>query len=246
MKKIIPIQFNSPKILLGKLTTKCVFIFLIFFMGFLFSSRSQTNPKNINNFTDKSGLRQGNWILFWKDMDTLHRCGSDHECSADKLASNFLNSGYKLETKFMECTYKNGVIEGLVIHYFPSGKIKSKKFFTNGKTDGMYQSFYESGQLKETGVIKNHTQAGISSMYYENGNLKARVTFNENGKINGSYNNYYENGMIQSVMYYYVGKRSGYGLSFDTTGKLTNKYYYIDGAKVNDSLEKKNELDVIL
>src|SRR3989344_6515271 len=93
---------------------------LLFFLFFVQPISFFGQSVNGSNKTDSKGIRQGDWVLFWKDIDTLNRCGNGNSCTPDMIALGYVNEGYGPNTKFMTCTYVDGSIEGLVEKFYPN------------------------------------------------------------------------------------------------------------------------------
>jgi hypothetical protein len=76
-----------------------------------------------------------------------------------------------------EVTFKNGVREGLMKAFYPSGKVRQTFWYRNGLRQDSAIWFYEEGQLFRTTPFKNDTISGTQKQYYRNGRLKAKLNY---------------------------------------------------------------------
>lgn len=196
-------------------------------------SFGQQIRKDTLNFTDSNGLKQGHWILYWKDIDTLAFCRLDQY------------KDFRLNTKFEEGDFIDGKKEGLWIQYDAGGHISWKKQFKHGKVEGIYEVFYPSGILMETGYWKDGKQRGQNFVYYENGNLQYEGCHDSDAKLIGYSIQYYSNGIIKDISYRYNGKKEGYSLLYDSLGYEKSKKYFKAGIEIRDSIIFNVELDAL-
>ena len=115
------------------------------------------------------GIAKGQIV---REIDAL---GGYSGIVSDKTAIQFnLNKG-NLQGKFVinnaegkpdyECSYKDDVLDGARIEYYPNGKVYKKENFVNNEYDGKQEYFKEDGQLWASISIKKDELHGDSLLY---------------------------------------------------------------------------------
>ena len=77
--------------------------------------------------------------------------------------------------------YKNGIINGVVTHFYDNRKLKYKSLFKNGIEDGAFKQYYENGVLEIETFYKNGKLEGLRRDYYKSGKLEVEG-LQKNGK----------------------------------------------------------------
>ena len=115
----------------------------------------------------KDGMKQGEWIYFEQNGDTLQILNY----LLDSLnGKSFYYENNKL--KSVE-TYKNGIEHGENIFYYESGQVESKGQIENNVQEGELINFYPNGKLKGIYYMKNGSPLGEFKNYYQNGNIQS-------------------------------------------------------------------------
>lgn len=96
---------------------------------------------------------------------------------------------------------KDGLLNGEVIIYYKSGKVKQITNYREGKLDGRLTSYYESGSVKWQEEYKDDTLEGEYFHFYENGVLSKRGNF-EKSSPTGEWIFYHENGEVKEKKIY--------------------------------------------
>jgi len=73
--------------------------------------------------------------------------------------------------------FKNGLREGVLIHYYPNDSIKTKVFYVNDKAEGEVTGYLENGRLRYKGFYKNGKKYGDEYFYYPNKCIEAFHTY---------------------------------------------------------------------
>lgn len=76
-----------------------------------------------------------------------------------------------------EVTFKNGIREGLMKSFYPSGKMRQTFWYKNGVREDSAKWYYEEGQVFRSTPYKNDTVDGIQKQYYRVGRLKAKLGY---------------------------------------------------------------------
>ncbi len=107
--------------------------------------------------------------------------------------------------------YRNGVKEGPVIKFYPSGDTAEVIHFSQGKKEGPWLQYYDGGRLKLTATYQHDRLEGPFIMYWPDGS-----------------------NMLQGQ--YHQDVRQGKWYLFDKKGHLTKTISYTDG--IPDNLEE--------
>lgn len=81
--------------------------------------------------------------------------------------------------------YENGVLEGKVINYYPSGEVAEEIPYENGLKEGVWKQYFTDGKLKLKATYVNDLLEGLMLVYYQNGVPE----------ISGMYENNFKHGM---------------------------------------------------
>lgn len=105
----------------------------------------------------------------------------------EKLAATGLYRGQEKDSTWtyydfegnllMREDYKNGILHGEVIKYFPNGKIAEVKNFDNGVQVGSWEQYYESGKPMAKGTYVNGSLHGEATYYYSNGKPRLKGSY---------------------------------------------------------------------
>lgn len=131
-----------------------------------------------------------------------------------------------------EVTFKNGVREGLMKGFYPSGKVRQTFTYKNGFREDSAKWFYEEGQVFRSTPYRKDTVDGIQKQYYRNGRLKAKLgykkglrtpyleEFTDDGKLVGGYP-----GLVVNVKDDYKSK-GVYRVTLELTNKSHDVKFY--------------------
>ncbi len=84
---------------------------------------------------------------------------------------------YSKRTLTYEATFKNGVREGLMKSYYPSGKVRQTFWYRNGMKEDTAVWFYEEGNVFRKTPFKRDSMNGVQIQYYKSGAIRARMAF---------------------------------------------------------------------
>ena len=76
-----------------------------------------------------------------------------------------------------EVTYKNGVKQGLMKTYLPSGKLYQTFWYRNGHLEDTAKWYFDDGKVFRTTPFKNDSMNGVQTQYYRNGKVRAKLNF---------------------------------------------------------------------
>jgi antitoxin component YwqK of YwqJK toxin-antitoxin module len=84
---------------------------------------------------------------------------------------------YSKKTLTYEATFKNGVREGLMKSYYPSGKLRQTFWYRNGMKEDTAVWFYEEGNIFRKTPFRRDSMNGIQIQYYKSGAIRAKMSF---------------------------------------------------------------------
>lgn len=97
-------------------------------------------------------------------------------------------------SKKSEYNYKNGVLNGEALTYYPSGALREKMFFNNGKMHGKAYGYLENGSVSVLNYFENGQIVQFESFYpsgrlekkwiYEKNFVKSKLGYSESGVLN--------------------------------------------------------------
>lgn len=134
--------------------------------------------------------------------------------------------------KKFEGVYTSEGKKGLWKYYDSFGNLSSEENFNkNGLLDGSVKAYYPSGQLKSVSNYKDNTLNGMYATYHSNGKLKTEGWYVD-GKTEGYVYSYYIDGTLEQKEYYLQDELTGYKESYYVTGKLEKEELYKDNKLV--------------
>lgn len=78
--------------------------------------------------------------------------------------------------------YANGVLEGTVITYYPSGSVAEEIPYKNGLKEGVWKQYFTDGKLKLKATYVNDLLEGLMLVYHQNGVPEISGTYENNFK----------------------------------------------------------------
>ncbi len=97
-------------------------------------------------------------------------------------------------------------VTGVLVEYYPSGKIKEETPCVNGKREGIKKEYYPTGIIEEEVSYTAGVKNGLRKEYYKNGTLKDEVTY-VNGEKDGLRKEYHKSGALKKQRTYSRGKK---------------------------------------
>jgi hypothetical protein len=76
-----------------------------------------------------------------------------------------------------EISYKNGRKNGLTKTFYPSGRVRTTRWYVNDMLQDSSIWYYEEGQIFRVTPYYNDTIDGVQKQYYRTGQLKARLGY---------------------------------------------------------------------
>jgi hypothetical protein len=76
-----------------------------------------------------------------------------------------------------EATFKNGVRNGLMRSFYPSGKLRQTFWYENGMKEDTAVWFYEEGSIFRKTPFRRDSMNGVQIQYYKSGAIRARMKF---------------------------------------------------------------------
>jgi hypothetical protein len=76
-----------------------------------------------------------------------------------------------------EVTFKNGVRNGLMRTFYPSGKLNQTFWYENGVREDTAKWYFEDGKVFRATPFKKDSMEGIQTQFYKNGKIRAKLNF---------------------------------------------------------------------
>lgn len=149
-------------------------ILLLLFTGSFFYTKAQylkyeVQDKDTVNNVDVNNLKQGVWREFWPNGDlkseTMYK-----DNKKNGLEIVWYDSPDCVE---QEAFYKDGKLDGILIHYSKKCRKDFYEHYKNGIKHGLEVEYYSNGNLKAEGTFKNGNLDG----YYKVYNRKGQFSF---------------------------------------------------------------------
>ncbi|WP_369048462.1 toxin-antitoxin system YwqK family antitoxin [Tenacibaculum sp. UWU-22] len=157
-------------------------LLLVLLVGFL--SSSLTAQKTI--------WFDANWETTTKEKAHYYRPVPEKKDNKYWVVDYYLDGTKQMEGYSSANSPEEDHLEGLVLYYYPSGKISHKIYYKDGAADGKREEYYESGELKEVGNYENGKRSGIWKTYYKNGKIQVKGKYEQGEKV-GIWKSYYKN-----------------------------------------------------
>lgn len=126
--------------------------------------------------------------------------------------------------------YKNDMLHGLVVKYWPNGNLKSEAEYRNDILHGFYRDFYRSSGKNRQGNYQRGLRNGVFTKYWENGNIRTTVTF-EDDLEHGDMLEYYKNGILKRETPFVRGVVQGEVRTYNKKGDLVKLRVYVGKIK---------------
>jgi antitoxin component YwqK of YwqJK toxin-antitoxin module len=102
--------------------------------------------------------------------------------------------------------------------------------YFNGKEDGEWKKFYPSKKIREKRFFKDGYKTGKFLAWWENGNMQMQYFF-EDDEYEGVCKEWSEKGMLNKIMTYKKGHEEGHQQWWYDNGKIKANYVIIDGRR---------------
>lgn len=168
--------------------------------------------------------------------DTLEQVRQEalFENGSGDLISKYKNG--KTDLKF---TFKNGMVQGTKIFYFPNGTVKTAKNYENDELSGESKFYFPNGKLRLVQNFVDGDLHGKQIEYYDDGTVMSENDYSY-GKREGKSIYYYPNKKVEREYNYKNGETVGKANIYDETGELIIERNYWDGILVSYSYVDKN------
>ena len=137
-------------------------------------------------------------------------------------------------------THNNGVANGVIKYYYPTGRIEKIEEYDKGIRNGKFYFYHRNGQVKEEGEYKLNCPIGTWQVWHENGQLASIFQY-ENCQLVDTTYSWYENGQLGEIRQFKYGLPSGETKVFYDDGSLkaTGNYKVFENEKSEEVLRKE-------
>jgi uncharacterized protein len=148
-------------------------------------------------------------------------------------------SKYKNGKPEIKFTYKNGLVQGTKLFYFPNGTVKTSKNYEDDELSGESKYYYPNGKVKLVQSFIDGELHGKLIEYYEDGTMMSETEYSY-GLREGKSTYYYPNKKVEREYTYKNNETDGKANIYDETGELIIERNYVDGNLVSYSYFDKN------
>ena len=130
-----------------------------------------------------------------------------------------------LQTNGWYARGQTNLFYGILVDYYPGGRVMSRSVVSNGLLEGLSEGWYTNGQLQVRETYRANYSDGTRTRWFANGNKLSEATV-LHGKINGLYRRWYEDGKLAEEIPMKDGQIDGEGRAYYPSGyvKATVKY----------------------
>jgi len=127
-------------------------------------------------------------------------------------------------------TYRNDVLEKLE-YFFKNGQLDTEYNYKNGVLHGTCIDYYPSGGKHWIERYENGYRSGVWIQYIDDGWLYKKTTYKDD-VLNGTCTTYYSSGTIEEKGEYVNGSRDGTWKFYHQSGKLHYEVEYKKGTEI--------------
>ncbi len=121
-----------------------------------------------------------------------------------------------------EVSFVNGMIQGMVREFYPSGNVKSEGIFIDNLPNGIHKSYFDNGKVFSEYNYVNGSKEGIQKFFDSDGNLVMQANY-KNNLMDGLYQEFFPNGKVETEGKYKEGRKVGIWKTFDEKGKIISQ-----------------------
>jgi len=184
-----------------------------------------------NGHNDDNG-RQGEWKKEDEDYVTIINYHNDKKSGVSTTYMKMADNSLQIERIK---TYKNDVLDGPYVIYYPTRNIMVKGEYENNYRTGDWYTYSESEKLSVKQTFSNKGQTSYKIDYYNNGNITIKGHY-QNGQKEGMWEHYHTNGNIEAKGIYKLSHEDGMWDYFDENGKKRYSIEYDFGRKIKKYL----------
>ena len=174
------------------------------------------------NETWDTGVQVGVWKAWYPDGTLQRREAFDG--SSPRLQQWYSDGSLALEADGDEV--REFPAEGLVVEYYDTGQVRSKRRFEHGVAHGAFEVFYRDGTPWERGTFASGNLDGDHDKWWNNGHAASRAHYVD-GRLEGDYERWYASGQVWEKATYRDGKRVGEYRKWWKNGTLAHEYIHI-------------------
>jgi antitoxin component YwqK of YwqJK toxin-antitoxin module len=126
---------------------------------------------------------------------------------------------------------RDSVYSGILFSFFPGTTDTAEvSSYYNGKEDGEWRKYYPSKKLREKRYFRNGNKTGEYLAWWENGKKQLQYFFVED-EYEGVCKEWSQTGFLNKIMTYKKGHEDGHQQWWYDNGKIKANYVIIDGRR---------------
>lgn len=170
--------------------------------------------KEILNYTDINGMKQGHWIKKDTDGKVVYEGYFKNNFPVGTFKRFHKNGQMKAELVFEEKREKYCSVK----MWDDTGELAATGFYNNKKKDSIWEYFGIKEKLVYHEVYKNGIRHGLCKKYYPSGKLAEEKEWKD-GKMDGTWVQYYPDGKIRLKSAHKNDARIGEFVVYQASGK---------------------------
>jgi len=129
--------------------------------------------------------------------------------------------------------YKKAKFTGSLVFYYDQNNKKPniECSYKNGLKEGLEKIWYVNSQLSSSRTYKEGVKVGSHKGWWENGNFKFDYLYNNKGEYSGKIMEWYPNGKLYKEFTYEKGKEEGSQKMWKLNGNIKANYVVINGER---------------
>ncbi len=104
---------------------------------------------------------------------------------------------------------RNGLADGLVLSWYPDGRLASRREYREGMKDGHQQEWWPDGRPRMDETVREDAPVGVFRTWYASGQPFEEHRYDDEGQEDGAQKVWYEDGSLRSNYVVRNGRRYG-------------------------------------
>jgi antitoxin component YwqK of YwqJK toxin-antitoxin module len=163
------------------------------------------------------GGREGLWECFYENG--VRQWEMHYKNGKREGAFNF----WKIDgNPVFTSQWKEGFLDGEMIHFFDKDHRKLESHFKMGRIDGLDREWDPSGVERMSSEFKDGLLNGVVKEWFEDGQIRSEGHYN-NDLLDGPYLEWWRNGQLRRQGRFSKGQKAGVWRYFDPQGRSSNE-----------------------
>lgn len=153
----------------------------------------------------------------WRNREPIREVYAYRDKIMDGECMQYFPNGVLKAKQYYQC----GLLHGPSTFYNADGKLLAQSWFINGKREGKTTRYFSSGRLNAVEMWRNGMREGKQEYLYPNGCQKSNIEFHL-GLLHGKVELFYPNRVLKFFSSFIHGKKTG-----------KEEFFYLNGTKIS-------------